>query len=346
MSLRGIKHAFLRLSAEEKVVSLGILIVLIGAFLPWYSVIYNFDRKSVTESGFSGDIGVIGFVVFILALLAGLALLGDALRFRLPDFGFKKEKIVLFLMGENAFLILLALTIYTKRSLEFTSAELRFGLYMALLGAIIGAFAAFAQAQKLAKKEVREFFGQDEDEKNENQREEQLSEPMAHAVPKKERASSKKKSQPAKLTAEDGMLSGAESPSIPPIKNEKIIDFDENDAEMPEVSEVIEEGAATEVVPEREEYPREPDAAKAAAEEEYSEDEVTEFKPEMMADEPVKLDQGSYFAREAGLRSKLKITNITNQPEPQAVEETNEMAEVSQKKTDAPSGSIDFYNDL
>jgi len=150
-----------RLSGEEKAIGIGGLAVVLGVFMPWYTVVMNFD-KEVTESGFSGDLGILGFVVFLLMLLVLGFLMGDHLHFRLPRFGLKKENILLFLSGESAFLLLLALAIFTKRSLDFTNAELRFGLYMALIGAVLSAFAAFAQIQKLQKKETKEFFEHEE----------------------------------------------------------------------------------------------------------------------------------------------------------------------------------------
>jgi hypothetical protein len=161
MFLRRLKHTLLRLSAEEKVIGIGGLVTILGVFMPWYSVVLSFE-KGITESGFSGDLGVIGFVVFLMTLLALGFLLGDHFRFRLPRFGFKKESIILFFSGESAFLLLLVAAVFTKRSLDYTNAEIRFGLYMALLGSLFATFAAFAQLQKLQKKENKAFFEHEE----------------------------------------------------------------------------------------------------------------------------------------------------------------------------------------
>ncbi|MBU0727619.1 hypothetical protein KKA95_02950 [Patescibacteria group bacterium] len=163
MSLRRIKHALLRLSPEEKIIGLGTLFIIIGCFMPWHSIVMSFDNQSITETGFGGDLGVIGFVIFIMAIMALLTLIGDNLHIKLPQFGYSKEQILFFLMGQNAFLVLLTIAVYTKRSLEFTNAELRFGIYLALIGAFLGAFSAFAQVQKLKKKEVTEFFDHEEE---------------------------------------------------------------------------------------------------------------------------------------------------------------------------------------
>jgi len=158
MNLRRLKHTILRLSPEEKMVGVGALLVIFGCFMPWYSVVLNFDKKNLTETGFGGDLGVIGFIIFLMSIIAMLVLVGEHLHIRLPQFGYSKEQCLFFLMGQSAFLALLTIAIYTKRSLDFTDAELRFGIYMALIGAFLGAFAAFAQLQKFKTKEVERFF--------------------------------------------------------------------------------------------------------------------------------------------------------------------------------------------
>jgi hypothetical protein len=166
MNLQRIKHTLLRLSPEEKVLSIGSLLVILGSFMPWYSVETGFERAASHENAFSGDLGVIGFVVFLFMIINLLLLLGESLHIRIPTFGHKKENILLFLMAESAFLVLLIIAIYTKRSLDFTNAELRFGIYTALVGTCLGSFAAFAQLQKKERKSVEEFFGHEEAEED------------------------------------------------------------------------------------------------------------------------------------------------------------------------------------
>ena len=160
MFIRRLKHMLFRLSAEEKVIGIGGLVAILSVFMPWYSVVLSFE-KGITESGFSGDLGVVGFVVFLFTLLTMGFLMGDHLHFRIPRFGFRKEGIILFLSAESAFLLLLEAAIFTKRSLDYTNAEIRFGLYLALIGSLFATFAAYAQLQKLGKKETQSFFEHD-----------------------------------------------------------------------------------------------------------------------------------------------------------------------------------------
>jgi len=177
MNLRRIKHTLLRLTAEEKVIGIGSLVMIIGTFMPWYSVVMNFDKKSLTETGFSGGLGVIGFVIFLMSLISLIVLVGENLHLPLPQFGYKREQILFFFLGESFFLTLLTMAIYTKRSLEFTEAGLRFGIYIVLIGAFFGALSAFALIQKKKNKEVQEFFAHEQAEKAEEEvKEEEVAE--------------------------------------------------------------------------------------------------------------------------------------------------------------------------
>lgn len=164
MNLRRIKHTLLRLTTEEKVIGIGSLIMFIGTFLPWYSVTMSFDKQSLTETGFSGDLGVIGFVIFLMSLLSILILIGENMRLPLPRFGYKREQIIFFFLAESFFLTLLVMAVYTKRSLEFTDAGLRFGIYTVLLGSFFGGLSAFALIQKSKRTEVKEFFSHEQEE--------------------------------------------------------------------------------------------------------------------------------------------------------------------------------------
>ncbi len=158
MNLRRLKHTLLRLSLEEKVIGLGTLAVMVSSFLPWYSTNNIIDNKVVTEYGLSGDLGVIGFVIFLMSLLGLFAMVSENMHLPFPKFGYKREGIVFFFTGQAAFLTLLTMAIYTKRSLGFTEASLRFGIWAVLAAAFFSALAAFALIRKTRKKEVLEFF--------------------------------------------------------------------------------------------------------------------------------------------------------------------------------------------
>lgn len=183
MNLRRIKHTLLRMSTEEKVIGIGALAIFFGSFMPWYSVVMNFDKKAITETGFSGDLGVIGFVIFLLSLLSILMLVAENMHLPLPRFGYKREQIIFFFLAESFFLTLLTMAVYTKRSLDFTDAGLRFGIYLVLLGAFFGGLSAFALIQKTKKQEVSEFFSHEQEEEREEPSETPDGDELERRVP-------------------------------------------------------------------------------------------------------------------------------------------------------------------
>jgi cell division protein FtsN len=335
MSLRRIKHTFLRLTPEEKVSGLGALLVFVGIFLPWYSVVLNFDKKSITESGLSGDLGVLGFVVLLMVILALLVLVGEHLHIKLPQLGYTREQILFFLMGQSAFLVLLAIAVYTKRSLEFTDAELRFGIYLALIGAFLGAFAIFAQIQKFKKKEVHEFFEHDEEVEKETEKE--IEEHVNEKIEEENGTAGDElaeEPEPEPEPEEDQMLFEQETETV--VVKETMSEPEPEVEEEPEEEKIPEDEMIEEIeeVPQAEEEPDESDVETshgASQEEEEEEDK----KPDI---------QGDYFMREAGVEED-------SEPEekPEAEEESEEESEEKEEKEDKEKKdegmSMGFYED-
>lgn len=161
------------MSIQEKFIGLGALTIIVGSFMPWYSVTLSFDQGETISNAFSQDLGVIGFVIMLMTILSLLYLVAEQLHIRLPQFGYKKSQILFFLMGQSFFLILLTLAIYTKRAMDFTTAGLRFGIYISLIGGFLAAFAAFAKVQKVKEKQAKNFMHQEENIQKEEENEHQ-----------------------------------------------------------------------------------------------------------------------------------------------------------------------------
>jgi hypothetical protein len=296
MKLSRFKHLLLRLNTEEKIIGAAGIVVILSTFLPWYSVKF-LNEQSLTVSGFAGDLGVIGFVVFLLSALAITVLISDHIKLKIPLFGYKKDTASLFLMGEGAFLLLITVAIYTKRTFEYTNAELRFGLYLTLIAAFIGTFAAFSQIQKKAKKNVEEFFAHEEE------AEEVVNEPNMEA-------------------------------EYPPMKNEESKVEKEVESEPPQQEKFFYEEPEveeSEIVAEAEEPNEEEIGAENVDEEvkEQVEEEIIE-KEHKIADQP---EQGPYFAKEAGIKVDMDSVKRVNE---EAVEEESSKAE-SEKEVVAAS---------
>lgn len=342
MNLRRIKHMLMRLSAEEKVAGIGALMVLAGAFLPWFSITFSSAEKGATVSGFAGDLGVIGFIVFLITAMALSFIMAEHLYIRLPHFGFKKEQIILFLMGESAFLLLLTVAIYTKRSFEYTNAEIRFGLYTALIGAFIGTMAIFSAVQKYQKKEINAFFSHEE----EMESEEAINTDQESDFPEEEEKSykstlsarAKKIEEPLppaeqknffyeeQEIAEEETLSDEEPLEEMTLENDEKNMEDENmedkDLEINNDLEIAEEPLEEEGI----------------ADEEFQEElfETIEKKTETINENQSSSDQGAYFTREAGIENKTSIKVDLDSIHPIKKEENEKPV----------SQNMSFYDDL
>ena len=346
MNFRRIKHMLLRLSPEEKIAGIGVILVLISVFLPWYSVVFSFNEQGITESGFTGDLGVVGFVIFLLTLMGLAFLIGEHLHFKLPNLGFKKDNIILFLLGQSAFLLLLTIAIYTKRSFEYTNAELRFGLYLALIGAFIGTFASFSQIQKKQKKDVEAFFSHPKEAEEETEKIEDNSINDEPAYKEQSYMPEAKKEQEVKptqaeqksffyeesaeepipqteVTAEESTVADEEEAMEPEMiqQEEPITQKEVLQPETVEKEEIIEdEPAQPEMIEEEtpaikessseevEELELDTPEQTTEATEEPSSAPASEDKPkEEVSLESPSSDQGDYFVREAGIKHEPHI---------------------------------------
>ena len=310
----------LRLSTEEKVLGIGALAVLVSCFLPWYSVTLNYNQQMTSESAFTGDLGVIGFVIFILVILSLIFMMADYLHFRMPKFGYKKEQILLFLMGESAFLILLTIAVYTKRSLDYTNAGLRFGIYLSLIGTFVGAFAAYAQNQKLLKKSTQEFFGQSDSASGDfaddiNPPAESL-EPDGKTEEKNEKKHAAKNEQKSFFYEKPEKGTGNEEAYF---QNENQEEADRSQREETAEEEIIEELDQTAEIPQ----------------------DLDKFLEEDMSEKP--FEQSSYFMKEAGVAKSPKIKVDIDSIK--LVEKSTEDTE-SENADKSENEKMSFYDDL
>lgn len=149
MSTSRFKHMLVRMCPEEKAIAVALATLMISQFLPWFSVQLNSNQANI-ENGISGSLGVIGFVILLMSLIGLLYLTSDYLNLPAPKLSYAREQVILFFSAESAFLALLCIAIYKRMSLEYTQADLRFGLYLTVASSIIAAFSSYALKQKVA----------------------------------------------------------------------------------------------------------------------------------------------------------------------------------------------------
>ena len=340
--MQRIKHSLLRLSGEEKVIGFGAILVVIGSFMPWYSSSFLAQKETVIETAFSGDLGVIGFTIFLIAILEILYAAGDNLGIKLPDFGILKEKAVLFLSAQNAFLILITIAVYTKRSFDFTNAGLRFGIYMALIGACLSTLSAFAEIQKRDRAAAKAFFEYPDQEGDSTREMEQEAEEDEDDIFSKEDEVGQERAVQTDMGSFDQKEEITEE-----IKSEEVeIEgsfFDEEEDPFAEKEEPEEEVVDVPQLDEEEEI--EEDLSEANEEEETSdtlldEEEASSEKEEVGDDsveEPMPLEEDD----ETELEWDTEESNEKEKSEPEEVNQ-EEIEEDTEKKAKTSFG---FYED-
>src|SRR3989344_1138242 len=154
--LRALKY----LEIEEKVLNIGSLLAILGIFMPWFGGEWSGQPKVWTGLGFyTSFVGLLILLAHIFTLaLTVLPLLGySVIRISLRD-------IIRFTIGiETVFLVVMVLSILTNVSFDFSQVEVRFGIYLTLVGSIIVSLYAFLRMQQERKRSAQELFHHPED---------------------------------------------------------------------------------------------------------------------------------------------------------------------------------------
>lgn len=161
--LERLKKAYATMDLEERMVNGSALFALLGTFLPWLSGEW-LGGDAVTFNAFGFYTSFIGLVIFLLlnfVLVISLA----------PPLGgprlIRREntcRIRLFALLQTSILLLATLSVLANVTLEFTRIEIRFGIYVALIGSLVSTLYGFLQYKEEKRKEVESFFKHPEDE--------------------------------------------------------------------------------------------------------------------------------------------------------------------------------------
>ena len=151
-----IARAFRTMELEEKILHSGILLTAIGVFLPWFGGLW-FGSESVW-SGFGFYTSYIGGSVFLiqvfLLVMTLSPLAGGPIIIRKSS----RNYVRLLLCGISVILLLAALTVLLRVTFEVTRAEIRFGMYVSLVGSIVACLYSFLRHQEQQRNEVQELF--------------------------------------------------------------------------------------------------------------------------------------------------------------------------------------------
>ncbi len=150
------------LELEEQILNGGTLVTVIGIFLPWMGGEW-LGGESVTYSGLGFYTSFIGFSTLLLELfvltITAAPLLGGVVIIRKRY----RETVRLCLTALSSVMILSALSVLAKVTFEFSRMEIRFGIYVAIVGSLVATLYAFMRYQEQRRGLVQELFHHPED---------------------------------------------------------------------------------------------------------------------------------------------------------------------------------------
>ena len=159
--LANVSSTFLRrlkaLETEEQILNVGACAAMIGVFLPWIGG-EMLGGNSLTYSGLGFYTSFIGLFVLLcqlaILLITAIPLTGGPVLVRKQY----REYVRLFLGVLATVLVLAALSVLTKVTFEFSRMEVRFGIYVSLIGSLVVLLYAFLRVQEQRRNQVEELF--------------------------------------------------------------------------------------------------------------------------------------------------------------------------------------------
>lgn len=145
------------LELEEQILNVSALVCLIGVLLPWMGGEW-LGGDNVTYSGLGFYTSFIGLTVFALQtfilLITLIPLTGGPVLIKRRH----REIVRLASTGLSSILVLASLSVLTKVTFEFSRMEIRFGIYVTLVGSLVATLYALLRFQEQRKSSVQELF--------------------------------------------------------------------------------------------------------------------------------------------------------------------------------------------
>lgn len=131
---------------EEKVLHTGVLLCILGLFVPWIGA--QWSENVQQWSGFGFYTGYIGHTVFLLQLyilvITISPLLGGPILVRKA----RRNFVRLCLSSISSILLVMSFTVLFRLTSQLVGAEIRFGIYFAIVGSGIATLYAFLKYQE------------------------------------------------------------------------------------------------------------------------------------------------------------------------------------------------------
>ena len=150
-------RALASMEIEEKILNAGAIAAVIGVCMPWISGEW-LGGSTVSYSGFGYYTGYMGFSVAALytyVLLTTFVPLSGGPKLVHRQ---KKELYRCLASIQATILTLASLSVLTKTTLDFARLEIRFGIYLTIIGSLIASLYTFLRYQEQEKQQLHTLF--------------------------------------------------------------------------------------------------------------------------------------------------------------------------------------------
>lgn len=167
---------------EEKILNAALLMALSGLFLPWVSGEW-LGEDAVSHSGFGFFTSFLGVAIFLLLVfllaITFLPLFGGPVVVKKRH----KDVVRLICTSQATVLVLAALSVLTRVTLQFSRLGVRFGIYITLIGCLVATLYAFLRYQEFRRSLSQAVFHHPETPDLPHERSETFSAPPPPPAP-------------------------------------------------------------------------------------------------------------------------------------------------------------------
>ncbi len=151
------------LDLEERILNGAVCVAILGLFMPWITGEWLGTEEASSYTGFGFFTAFLGFCVFLLLAVTLALTLVPALGGPVLVRKRHRDLVRLILCSQAGVLTLAALSVLTRITFEFSRMEIRFGIYVTIIGSIVAALYAFLRFQEFRREMAQGFFRHPED---------------------------------------------------------------------------------------------------------------------------------------------------------------------------------------
>lgn len=150
------------LDVEERILNGAALFAIVSIFLPWFSGGWLGD-EIVSFSGFGFYTSFMGWIIFILLLSVIIITFGPLFGMRIFRRQMSRDVCRLCLSSLSSILSIMTLSVLMKVTYDYTSMNIRFGIYCTLIGSVIATFYSVWKMQSHRTNVIQEVFQHPDD---------------------------------------------------------------------------------------------------------------------------------------------------------------------------------------